>query len=189
MTDKLKEAMANRYKEEASEKVNFAYDSIVGDRIKGKISEEGFKYFLPYFSGELPLSKDNNIVAQWISIAGTPMSEVDVIDNKGQVVFTVPPLFDSNGINIINRRERNSFADISSNFIRMNVSTPIAANNFLNNSLHQKVDEILDTDHKPTMNQERWNGILKRYGKDTPVETKGSTPKTTDNGNDDLVYD
>ncbi|MFA5623268.1 MAG: hypothetical protein WC981_03500 [Candidatus Dojkabacteria bacterium] len=189
MTDKLKEAMANRYKEEASEKVNFAYDSIVGDKIKGKISEEGFKYFLPYFSGELPLSKDNNVVAQWISIAGTPMSEVVVVDAKGQVVFTVPPLFDSNGINITNRRERNSFADISSDFIRMNVSTPIAANNFLNNSLHKKVEEIVDHNHKPTMNQERWNSILKRYGKEVESETKETKTSSNDNASDDLVYD
>lgn len=189
MSQDIKKTIAERYRQEASERVNLAYESIVNSKIKGKISESAFTYFVPYFSGELPIDRSNTVIAQWISIAGTPMSEVDVINSKGQVIFTVPPLFDSEGINIVDRRGRNSFADIANNFQNMNVSTPIAANNFLNNSLYGKIEEIITDNKNVTLSQERWQAILSRYTDIKKTDTSTETAKEVADTSDDLDYE
>ena len=55
------------------------------------------KDFLRLFTGQIPEgeAKDNNAIAVWIAIAGSPHMPVDLIDENGTVVAQVPALFNS----------------------------------------------------------------------------------------------
>ena len=58
------------------------------------------QYFAPFFLGVFELPPQYNLLNLWVSEVGSYHVEVDIIDNNGNVLFTVPPVFNTNGINI-----------------------------------------------------------------------------------------
>lgn len=162
--DKVSKAIANNLKKQVAEQTNDIYNSLVGTKENSQLPEDIFKqYFLPHFSGQAPISSKPQIVAEWIGIAGTPASEVDVIDTAGHVLFTVPSLFDSSIIDTVKRDPGNSISDIYSQYDLKTNNIPSVANNFLNKELSKKLS-IVDTTvkHEDVTNQ--WNSIFDRYG-------------------------
>lgn len=66
-----------------------------------RISVEAFRHcFLPFFLGEdvapeVTQGRGQPNLGHWIALAGGPYNEVDLIDDKGVVVLTVPPALDN----------------------------------------------------------------------------------------------
>lgn len=59
-----------------------------------KIQEAPFlKFFLPAFAGLVKTKHDVN--AEWLRISGTPWAEVDVVNDRGDVVAVVPAMLPS----------------------------------------------------------------------------------------------
>lgn len=80
---------------QATDTINTVYDRLMASTPKGRLPEHIFAgYFLPVFANIRPYSDYPNIIVEWISIAGTPNSEVDIIDPAGKVLYTVPALYD-----------------------------------------------------------------------------------------------
>lgn len=167
---------------------NFVFDSLVATKENSKLPEEIFvNYFLPFFSGKVEVSKEP-VLSNWIGIAGTPMSEVDVVDTKGDKIFTVPALFDTNIIDVVNRERGRSLQDIFSNYEVRNNNIPVIASKFLDNELNKKNDELIHNKTVSATNTELWNNIFKRYGIENN-ETKTISKTPDENGADDLEYD
>ena len=164
------------------------YDSLVVNAPHNMLPENIFReHFLPFFSvsAEEGIGSDNAVLSQWISIAGTPNNEVDVVDGAGQVLFTVPSLFDTSVIETVQRDVGNSLADITHTFELKNNNIPIVAENYLNNQLTKKLGIV-----KPSTNREevekRWGSIFARYG--IEKTTTQSTAKEDDGLADDIIY-
>jgi len=59
-----------------------------------KLNEDAFKrLYLPYMIGE---KHNENLVAKWIELSGSPLKEVQLVNEQGEVVNTLPPLIQPN---------------------------------------------------------------------------------------------
>lgn len=174
------------HRQRVTESTDFFYEQLVASNPHGRLPEDIFvAVFLPYFSGQKPIGPDVNVFANWISIAGSPMNEVDIIDPAQRVLFTVPALFDTNIFQIATRNPGNSFTDIMNEYGLRNDTLPVAANRFLYNSLDRKVDEIKQDSPQHMNSMQRWSVIFQRYG----IQTQAIPNTQHANPSDDLEYD
>lgn len=186
MDIQLEQAVDNIQLNEVKEKMTFIHDSLVSGRDNSKLPEDIFKgYFLPYFSGQLPITRESNVLTDWISVAGTPMSEVDIIDlATGDIIFTVPSLFDTNVLDVTKKEQGHTLAEIFSRFELKNNNLPVVATAFLKDALDDKANQI----NASTSNQNdtRWEAILKRYGL---LAIEATATNVEQDGGLDLDYD
>lgn len=174
----------------AMETLNAAFAQ--GGDSRGKISEDAFVYhFLPFFSGNYaaPVLQGRNVMAEWIGIAGSATSEVDVIGNDGQIAFSVPAMFntDTIGLQQAAANGTKSLADIMYEYNAVKDSAPRMAMNHVNNQLAEKYSSVhqdLTTTQTATA---RWIAIMARYG----IQLNNAAPvqSPASQGDDDLLYE
>lgn len=116
----------------------------------------------------------------WANYAGNEYREVDIINPKGEVLFSVPPLFDRSGIKSIAGKDRtrmpggNILNIIRNAELRSRVS-PQDGRNFLNAHLKQRALFMADLPPSVKTNLERWDAIFKRYGLPGVLESEEVT--------------
>lgn len=171
---------------EIKQKIGSVYDSLVVNQPKGRLPENIFQqYFLPFFAGERPITQDSKVMENWISVAGTPMAEVDIIDNAGQVLFAVPSLFDTKIIDTVIKDRKTSLTDIYANSDARAARIPSEGNAYLARALDDKAGTIANGSKIDENNSQRWSEILQRYGKQKQV----SAPVEENNADtDDFEY-
>lgn len=154
---------------------------------RGKLPEKHFKeVFVPFLVGQVDSTPENNLVNCWIAVAGSPASEMDVIDDEGNVLFTAPPLYDTSLINAGAPAER-TLGSIMQEYSQIKQDIPQAAESFLNQHMANKFNNMM---HKPSdvpLKSERWENILSRYGH-APAKT-GADGSSQTSGQDELNYD
>lgn len=144
-------------------KAAFFHEALVVSSPRPYVPEQLFvNYFLPYFSGQIPASSANPFFAQWVGIAGTPMTEVDVIDHQGRILFTVPALFNTSFISP--ERNGRSYSNIMLEYELRSTHIPVAATNFLANSLDGKFGDTVNQPGASPEQTDRWLTIFARYG-------------------------
>ncbi len=119
-------------------------------------------YFLPCFLG---LRKDQasiNWTSEWISVAGSAMSEVTIIDdNTRQPLFSVPAIFNTTALYM--HKTEGDLGDIFARHKNISTNNPTAGLNFLIAALNDKtIDLSKSVDHGGIL--DRWVAIIKRYG-------------------------
>lgn len=189
----LEKMMVDQILETSRERIDFIHRELNASTNKAKFPLDLFNnFFAPYFFGDKQLSRDTDIFATWIGIAGSPMSSVDIINAQGQIEFTVPPLFDTNVIDILKKENLlNSVMDEYSNYSN---TLPATAMNFVRNKLLPTADKALaDTGHGENLSG--WAKIAAYYDEKNPkpisTTTLASTNKSvvSNNDDDDLNYD
>lgn len=167
----------------ASEKINMIYNRLNEPSSLAKLPLQVFdQYFAPYFFGQKPLLPDSDIFSTWVGIAGSPMAPVEIIDNN-QVVFVVPPLYDTEAVNLM---KNNNMTMVMSEYSQHSNSLPAVAMNFVENTLLPQADKVTTGGKK---NVERW-GVVAEHYKPTEAKTITATKGTLVNNNDDdLSYD
>ena len=171
------------------------------DDYRGTIPEHIFvSYFLPYFRQGLDTETEvsdelreyrQKVLTDWISVAGTLMNEVNVIDNRRQVLFTVPALANTAVINPVRKDGAPAFMDIAVMAERLRMISPAQSANYENDRLHQKVMEMSNGKHRFKDNEHRWIDIFNRYPL-TEEEKKVSGNKNSAQSSkdeDELEYD
>lgn len=134
---------------------------VSGEAVRNTLPEDIFKnYFLPMFAG-LETHPDAS-VGVWISIAGTPFAEVDIIDKSGQVLFTVPPIFERNIVDPTKQRNL-PLSVVTDTVEKMIKQSPYRAVSFLNHHLDDITikDEVLASFQQK--NFARMDAIFARY--------------------------
>lgn len=141
------------------------FDGLLTNTPMNSIPESLFvNYFLPCFLGN---PKSPNWVVEWISIAGTPMSEVGVFqDGTNTMLFAVPSLLNTNDLYL--HKEGGDLGDIFTRFDQINNNTPSRGLGFLLQALNSKNQELLSKISFNEVNQ-RWYEILIRYGYAQPA--------------------
>jgi hypothetical protein len=186
-TKKIEQQIDTAITDEIKQKISSVYDSLVVNQPRGKIPEEIFKqHFLPYFAGEKPITTESKIMEQWISVAGTPMSEVNVINNTGEVLFSVPSLFDTKIIDTVIKDRKSSLTDIYTNSEVRSSRIPSEGIAYLARALTDKVQNIAGTSKVDIENKQRWETIMQRYDK----QSKSNSSNTVNNSSneDDFEY-
>ena len=167
----------------ASEKINFIYNRLNEPSLLAKLPLQVFdQYFAPFFFGQKPLERDSDMFSTWVGIAGSPMAPVEIIDNN-KVVFVVPPLYDTEAINLM---KNTNMTRVMDEYGAHRNSLPAVAMKYVENTLLPQVDKVTQ-DTKS--NVERWSAVAEHYkpaeAKATPV-AKGTMVINSD---DDLSYD
>lgn len=155
-----------------------------------KLPEEIFKgHFLPFFSGEKDIKERKEFFSEWIGIAGSPMAEVNIIDNNGQTLFTVPPMLDSSVIETAKRNLGESFSDIYSQYKMHSNNLPVVGERVLADAFEKKIGTTIKKSDVVQANQDRWNSILNRYGREKTAATTNVANSRANNAGDELDYD
>ena len=186
---KIESQMTDRVRQEIVDSTDLIFDSLVNHQIKGRLPESLFvNHFLDFFSGEKPATPDNKIIEQWISVAGTPMSTVDVINEKGDVLFNVPSLFETNMLDIAKTSTTNSLPEIYGTFDAKVNHIPAVGNKYLADALGDKIQNMVKDSPALNTNKQKWDEILTRYGKLEKSKSINSV-KPDDDLADDMIYE
>lgn len=189
--DKINDQVLNQQRENIMAQIDTSFQSLVIHAPKAILPENVFvTYFLPFFSGT-PLSQamaNRNVISEWIGIAGTAMAEVDIVDINGQVLFTVPALFDTDMIEIASRSAGQSMSDVIHEYNLRKTGIPQAATNYLHGALNTLGNNMIrDSNHGVTIAQ-RWTMILQRYNLSPAGEGIRNQASQVVNPGDDLDY-
>lgn len=154
------------------------FDGLLNNTMINSIPESLFvNYFLPCFLGN-PVSA--NWVVEWISIAGTPMADVNVVrDGSNEILFTVPSILNTN--NLFLHKEGGDLGDIFARHDQINNNIPGQGLTFLLQALNSKNQELLNKisfDHV----KQRWFEILVRYN--IAQQSQQTGQQTTDSSGD-----
>jgi len=149
------------------------HKELVADVPNAVLPEDVFvRYFLDYFKNPM---EDSHLLYKWIELAGGHYNEVDLIDNNGDVVITVPGLYASPDIDNVGMSTYN-FADIAARYSLEKSITSFKGDSFINMALSGVNDKVKADAVSGVM---RWYAIINKYSDDTPeevsvVETKES---------------
>jgi len=109
---------------------------------KAVIPEDVFvEYFLDYFRDPAG-QKNTTLPSKWLEISGGPYNEVDVLDNKGNVAYTVPSLFITPTVDA-RLIARYDFSDIAANYNMQMKITSTSAQNYLSSALSGVPDAVM----------------------------------------------
>lgn len=172
----ISEQMMAQKIEESRKAIDECYDNAIVKHQNNRIPEEVFRAgFLGYFTGQ-PKEPNQSYMAQWIAIAGSPMSEVDVVDEADKVIFTVPPMMNTSSIALKTTRGE-SMNDLMRQYQHQKSITPYAGQNFAHAHFGQKARELtsVQTDSFDKA-QEAWGKIFKHYGIPDPSKQEVVDP-------------
>lgn len=155
-----------------------------------KIPEPVFReIFLPYFTGERKPDPNNSAIAHWIGLVGSASDPADIVDVKGEVLFQVPPMYDSSVIDTRrNSKDAKNFATIFSVYEEEARVHPALGKKFLVEELSKKADVTIPED-MAEKSKYSWDPVLKYYKliPDTPENNKTQENQTP--GDDDLEFE
>ena len=156
-----------------------------------KLPENIFaSYFLPYFAGTKDPATFNKIVAEWIGVAGSPRSKVEVIDNSGITLFTVPELFDSSVIDAMPKEGEHSFRQIFDLQSLYGSNIKASGNTYLIKALETKFLKISGPNANLTENEKIWADIFNRYNiKAVDTASISGVNQAGNISSDELSYD
>jgi hypothetical protein len=151
-----------------------------------RIPENIFRrHFVAFFSG-VKSAYDAELLEHWYKIAGTPYEEVDLVDERGNVVATVPPVLDRDSIPIVATRQPGMSVDFAlDNEAQQATLSPRLATTRLATTLTEKF--VNPSEGRKAALSQRWEELLKRYEADIPKEKK--TSSESDNSTSDFDYD
>jgi hypothetical protein len=158
-------------------------------------------HFLPYFAGQVVPNDTDNRAAQWIGIAGNPTREVDLVDNAGNVVLTVPSLFDTHALNPLRPADRIPRGQKSMH--EMVIETKLrdnhvkgAGQNYFHQNMNLRVDQIIESGgigeatHSDTATTQKWAKVFEHFGLDQQqTDNKATAKPSADSGEIDFDYD
>lgn len=191
MSDTLTKQFTDAAEQQVKDSIDFHFDALVvkPNREINKLPESIFiQVFLPFFCGEKLITDEKDILVKWVSIAGAPTKEVQIIDDNGNDLFIVPPLMDSTIIDIKNEGQGQPFLSIISNYELHKNQLPVVGENYLKNSIDERMKTLTKDSTAHELNEKQWNNIFIRYNKiDGPnADESSDTNKLSD---DEISYD
>lgn len=182
-------SLQDMFTEELNQATQMSSKGLLDGFQRNKLHEPIFRqYFLPFFTNAVAPSPDNNAYAYWVGVAGSPTSEVDVVDDSGEVLFTVPALLNTNSLEVLQNRHRGpSMKDMYLEYAQLSQGLALVATNVWNRGLYEKMQDIIKTNN-PAMQTDvdKWKMIYAYYNL-TPVQN--STPINTGSTETPLEYE
>lgn len=125
------------------------------------------KDFLPYFCGERNVEDNPEFLPMWFAVAGSPTSEVRIINNNREVLFVVPPVIDTTRFDPTYNKDRNkmSIDDIENMSNQLARTIPARGTRYRDEAWSERMEEMANVDHSSKDLETRWYNIFLRYGK------------------------
>ena len=144
--------------------------------------------FLDIFSGKNQTADKQAALINWIAVAGTPYSEVSIIDGAGKELYKVPPMMDSSVIDPTKPLQQ-SISDFITNYKLKVNHIPSSGVRYAAEGTARFLGDMGHTE-KLDDTTVRWDGIYNRYygPENKPETTVVNKPNST--GDDlELNYD
>lgn len=173
--------------DEIREEIDKAFSDLFEDKNQhARLPEAVFvNNFLPYFSGKVKDDRTLNITTNWIAVAGSASSPVDVVDGQDQVLFTVPPLMSTDFLRSKENIRGRSFNQILANARNQGNRLPVLGTRALINDTKAKLAGMTVQPTQQAMNQ--WEDIFNRYNIPTPGK-KGAPSSGAAPADDELDF-
>jgi hypothetical protein len=191
LAQKTMKRMQDTIVENAKQQEELFFNGIIkaSQEVRTKLPEEVFvKNFLPFFSGKQSIKENPDVIPNWIGIAGSPTSPVDVVDNSGDVLYTVPGFYDTTIIKANSRFEGSTLGETMTQYEMDKSVIPQRANNRIHKELGKKLPTMFQESSMQSENKKAWNTIFEKYGIQTNENTGQEQSKETTVRND-LEYD
>ena len=167
--DKLRDEMLEHEQRQMTELMDSIYEELVTEDKRAVINEAPFKeYFLDYFKSIMVDGGERNshLELKWMELAGGEYREVDVVDNEGKVLFTVPGI-NNNKIVQLDELKDISFSNMGYTYNMKADKIQAAGINYLADEF-MALPKFLDTTADINKIHGRWISIFRRYYKDIP---------------------
>lgn len=173
--------VTKKIKDKAKKDLTRLTDPIMDDVLKvenTQMPEEVFKgrYLDSFANGGTP-----EAIKEFASVAGGYRNEVDIVDSKGNVLYTTPPMIISPDFSEMDEMKATDLSDIGKETqMKMNTGQ-INPTKKLDNTLHSVEDKMIAVAGNANKKyQDKWKMIFNRYG---------VTEKQEINKQDDLEFD
>ena len=209
-------AMAVRFKEAAKEiekKTKVPQNEVMEDIYRtvvidsrndftGKLPEALFtEYFLPVFK-QTPEEIEkltqqerairDQLLQDWVKVAGGVFNEVNIIDQAGNILFTVPALKSTAVINPKKNENHPGFSHVVATARLMEFQSPTKSLEYQKKEFTKTLLSQVEKKGVYKTDEERWIDIFNRYGgMKSEQSTSTSNTNTTSNNefDDEIVYD
>lgn len=152
-----------------------------------QIPEPVFKeIFMPYLIGDKVPTAENDVIAHWVGLVGSAVDPAEIINTKGDVLFTVPPVYDTSDLTTVRSEKGMAFATIFEHYQDQSKIHGAIGKRFLVEELSNKA--ALDIPPSPAEGR-GWLPALEYYGlvKRGTQSAQASVNQTP--GDDDLEFD
>jgi hypothetical protein len=142
--------------------------------------------FLPFFAGQTVTSDIN--VSTWVGIAGNPYRSVNIVGANGEVLYTIPPLFDREALDPNKRQIGVSpMQHVMKTYEQFMQLSPQRARSYLDQELAKR-NLAVDARENIISNLHIWNAIFARYN--LPLIQGGpQSPSTSASSSDKVDLD
>lgn len=128
--------------------------------------------FLPFFAGDAAPKYPNVSMQHWMRIAMNPFQEVDIVDVKGHVLATVPPLHDRTAIGPTDATgsegvHRNRLMHVYSNVILLAGRSPKSAEAYFAEEIQGRMQKGIDK-HPAIRYAQMWNRVYELFERELP---------------------
>lgn len=163
--DRYEETIMRGFEEEAISIQRIEEDST------NTIPEVNFvQVFLPFFAGDE--SNPYNVdLSNWLTVAGSPYRPVNIANERGEVIYQVPAIIQSNTLSPKEHSPQGSIFELLANTNQMTAISPRRGAAYFKEHLSRVHDGLVDK----TVDAEairKWNAIFTRYGRE-PIIIKG----------------
>lgn len=125
-----------------------------------KIPEVVFKeYFADYFYNH-EYEKDGTKLTQWIGLTGGWYNAADLVNDKGEVVETVPGFYKR--LDIEDAFSDVNFSNIVHTYNRKKDRIASVAEEYAANAMEESIRKAV-SDEKTTEHEKKWNAVLDKY--------------------------
>lgn len=139
-----------------------AYRALVTEMPVQKIPESVFlKEILPFICGD---TSSQLTPEMWVSIAGSPFSELDIHDDAGNVLFRLPAMLERNVVDHKEADRRGSLASAMVTLGMLRNFSPQSAEKYLRGEFNGR-GIARNPNAVANKTAQRWNDIFARYGK------------------------
>jgi len=182
----IQKAIANKQRESILE-ISKDLKTSLEEEGRAKIREDIFvNVFLPFFAGEENKYKVG--LGNWETVAsngGLPgglYREVEVVNDENEVLFSVPPIYDRDGIKPVKLSDRISLEGLFEQAKLLALIKPNLAVNQQNSIFSHLLTKMTNATDKTAEYIKRWNDIFLRYGRDSSIvkDKNNSTGQSSD---------
>ena len=126
-----------------------------------KVPENVFRTcFLPYLIGQAEATEENNPIAHWRGLVGSPSMPAEVVDMTGKTLFVVPPLYDTERVDTTRQRP-GRLSRAYQDFEQTQGNRPIESAKRLAGSI---ADEIVEYHEGLRESKYSWDDCFRYYG-------------------------
>lgn len=131
--------------------------------VRGKLPEHIFvRDFLPTFASKKGTPNQDEVIAVWFCISDGPLRPVDIIDNAGNVLYTVPAMQNTRIFNPLNDSDIR-FKDVVTTAKQVSMMSEVAGDNVITGAVDAKFAAMFDPKRMRTDDEKAWENIFSRY--------------------------